>query len=456
MEYAKNEGNTTALQMVETTLTQMFRGGIFDHIGGGFSRYSTDNRWLVPHFEKMLYDNALLTLTCLEAYLATGKELYCSVARKVLDYVLRELKQEEGGFYCGQDADSDGIEGKYYVFTPEEIGEVLGEDAKTFCKWYGIAKNGNFEGKSIPNLLENKKYSSSDETINVLSQRVYQYRLERTRLHRDNKILLSWNSWMILAFARAYAVTENEEYLDTAMRSEQFIMKHLSKNARLYVRYCDGETAGEGKLDDYAFYTYALLELYAVTFHIAYLQKAVSYANTMIEGFFDDANGGFYLYAKDAEQLIVRPKETYDGAIPSGNSVAACVLEKLAKLTAEMKWQTALDKQIHFLCGAAKDYPAGYSFTLIAIQRVLYPSKELICLNPSKEDVKRLRTMALRDKSLCVLVKTKENQRELSELAQFTKNYDIPEKGARFFLCIGNSCYTPVNRLEDIEEYCTT
>lgn len=300
MEYGTREKKREALTMAETTLVQMYRGGIFDHIGGGFSRYSTDERWLVPHFEKMLYDNALLALAYVEAFGLTGRELYGGVARKILAYVGAELTDAQGGFYCGQDADSDGVEGKYYVFTPKEICRVLGENAgMAFCDRYGITEHGNFEGKSIPNLLGNEAYeedvnagyTKAEQAENELTiadlQKLYEYRLQRTRLHKDDKILVSWNGWMICACAKAGAVLGETEYVDLAVRAEAFIRKNLARNGRLMVRYRDGDAAGEGKLDDYACYILALLELYRVTFQEDYLARASAWAETMIEQFFD-------------------------------------------------------------------------------------------------------------------------------------------------------------------------
>ena len=299
MEYGTREKNPQALAMAEKTLIQMYRGGIFDHIGGGFSRYSTDERWLVPHFEKMLYDNALLVLAYSEAYGQTGRKLYGYVTRKILEYVENELTDEQGGFYCGQDADSDGVEGKYYVFTPGEVKKLLGEEeGKAFCERYGITGSGNFEGKSIPNLLGNKNYEAIGDTSfegknsngtmgRENCKRLYQYRISRTKLHKDDKILVSWNSWMICAYAKAGAVLGEKKYVDAAVRAEAFIGEYLVNGEKLLVRYRDGDAAGEGKLDDYACYILGLLELYKVTFRIDYLNRAVVWAERMMEQFFD-------------------------------------------------------------------------------------------------------------------------------------------------------------------------
>lgn len=477
MEYGTREKKREALTMAETTLVQMYRGGIFDHIGGGFSRYSTDERWLVPHFEKMLYDNALLALAYVDAFGLTGRELYGGVARKILAYVDAELTDAQGGFYCGQDADSDGVEGKYYVFTPKEICRVLGENAGTaFCDRYGITEHGNFEGKSIPNLLGNEAYEEDvkagntkvehtkvEQAENELTiadlQKLYGYRLQRTRLHKDDKILVSWNGWMICACAKAGAVLGETEYVDLAVRAEAFIRKNLAKNGRLMVRYRDGDAAGEGKLDDYACYILALLELYRVTFQEDYLARASMWAETMIEQFFDRERGGFYLTAKDGEQLIVRTKETYDGAMPSGNSAAARGLQQLAQITGEPKRQEILDQQMHYLAGAMEGYPAGHSYALLTMMSVLYPSKELVCTtSPAVCDAEqktlfnRLAYLSETVPGLAVVVKTADNEMELAKLAPYTRDYPVPKDGMLFYLCSGSRCLPPVEKLEQLME----
>lgn len=469
MEYGKRTENREALAMAETTLEQMYRGGIFDHIGGGFSRYSTDERWMVPHFEKMLYDNALLVMAYLEAYGQTGRKLYECVARSILQYVERELTDENGGFFCGQDADSDGVEGKYYVFTPEEIKEVLGKEAgEKFCDRYGIFPGGNFEGKSIPNLLENDGYEeicvkTCKENCKEACQEIqdlaklYEYRLRRTRLYKDDKMLVSWNGLMICAFAKAGAVLGEAGYVDMAVRAEAFIRERLVKDGRLLVRYRDGDAAGEGKLEDYACYSLALLALYRVTFQADYLKRAAAWTELMLEQFFDRENGGCYLYAKDGEQLIVRTKETYDGAMPSGNSVAARVLQQLAQLTGDDEMQQALEKQLYFLAGSMGGYPSGHSYALLTIMNVLYPTKELVCtLSSAVAGEERRRLLAqlgfLEETvpGLAVLVKAEENGQELCELAPYTRDYPVPEIGAQFYLCIGNECRQPTTELGEV------
>lgn len=474
MNYGVREKKIEALDMVETTLTQMYRGGIFDHIGGGFSRYSTDDNWLVPHFEKMLYDNALLVMAYVDAYVTTGKEMYGQVARKILNYVKAELTDAEGGFYCGQDADSDGVEGKYYVFTPEEVRAVLGEEAgRVFCEKYGIIRQGNFEGNSIPNLLANESYEEccvgirlredgNDEGTDVEPaaeyRKLYEYRLMRVHLHKDDKVLVSWNGWMISACAKAAAVFNNESYMEMAVKAELFIQKNLVRDGRLLVRYRDGDAAGEGKLDDYACYILGLLELYEVTFQIDYLKRAVMYAETMIRQFFDLECGGFFLYAEDGEQLIVRTKETYDGAIPSGNSVALRVLERLSRITGQERWQEILELQLKFMAGVMQGNPFSYSYGLMTMMDVLYPVKELVCTIRESDEIVRMETLrklgylAMTVHGLVVVVKTDGNVRELEKLAPYTGNYQINGEEVQFYLCSGNQCMPPVGDLKQLRD----
>lgn len=426
--------------VVEKTLIQMYRGGIFDHVGGGFSRYATDEMWLVPHFEKMLYDNALLIYTYSEAYGVTGKELYQTIAQRTAAYVLKELTHPLGGFYCGQDADSEGVEGKYYVFTPEEVKRVLGRaEGADFCNRFDITEEGNFEGKSIPNLINNPNYEQQAQT-----EKLYEYRLGRVNLHKDDKILTSWNGLMIAALVKA-------GYTEAAQRGIGFIWENLrDEKGDLFVRWRDGDAVNTGQLDDYAFLAFALLECYRVTLNVEYLEKAVDISEKMVEHFFDEEEGGCYLYSKDAEQLIFRPKEVYDGAIPSGNSMAALVMVRLFQLTGKESWRKRKEKQMAFLQELASDYPAGQSWFLYALSEDIEPSAELVCV--SKED---LPAGQLRSLPVTVIAKSMNNCDVLEHLAPFTKEYPIPEQGVRYYLCRDGSCSAPVERLEDVSQMLT-
>lgn len=460
MDYSIREKEKLALSMAETTLVQMYRGGIFDHIGGGFSRYSTDESWLIPHFEKMLYDNALLAMAYTKAYVLTGRKLYSYVVRKILDYVKDQLTDTQGGFYCGQDADSDGVEGSFYVFTPAEIKTVLGaERGESFCRRFGITEQGNFEGKSIPNLLKSENFTAVCEERKKDFEELYEYRLKRTSLHRDDKILVSWNGWMICALARSGAALAEPKYVDMAIRAEVFLSRTLIKNGRLSVRYREGHTAGEGKLDDYACYILALIQLYQATFEADYLSRAIAWTKTMVSLFFDEERGGFYLTSKDGERLLVRPKETYDGAMPSGNSAAARVLQKLWQITGDPAFSEILEKQLCYLAGAMQGSPSGQSYALLTLMDVHYPSKELVvtispaCDAGKQQDIfSRLRFLAEATPGLCVLVKTAENAEKLARLAPYTEDYPVPECDTLFYLCSGGQCMPPVSAIEKLEE----
>ncbi|MDF2616497.1 MAG: thioredoxin protein [Sedimentibacter sp.] len=362
------------LYMVEKTLESMYKGGIFDHVGHGFSRYSTDEKWLVPHFEKMLYDNALLSLSYTYAYHATGIELYRNVTEKVLDYVLAEMTDDKGGFYSAQDADSEGEEGKYYVFTPDEIINILGkDDGLYYIDYYIISREGNFEGKNIPNLIDSDEYYETDEKIEKLNKVVYEYRMTRTKLHKDDKVLVSWNGMMIAAMAVAFKVLGNEKYLDAAKKSIDFIEKYLVDDENnVGVRFRDGAVLGNGTLEDYSMLVWGLIEMYQATFELNYLKRAVAINDKTIRLFWDDEDGGFFLANKTGESLIYNPKETYDGAVPSGNSVAAYNLVRLSRITGNKHIEDLSRKQIDFLSSSIENYPAGHTFALLAVLYELY------------------------------------------------------------------------------------
>ena len=452
MRYYYYERREEALEMVTQTLRAMARGGMFDHIGGGFSRYSTDRIWLVPHFEKMLYDNALLTLAYLEAYQLTGDDYFRRVAEKTLLWVRREMTDVLGGFYSAQDADSEGEEGKYYVFTPETVKAVLGdEDGAYLCAYFDITDAGNFEGASILNLLHSDAFDRSDARIDALLPKLYEHRLTRTALFKDTKVLTAWNALMTAAYAAAYRILGTEDYRASAEGAATFLRERLTRpDGRLYVRYRDGEAAGTGYLDDYAFTAWAYLALYDATYDAAYLMAARDTAETMCALFEDREHGGFYLYAAEAEALPVRPKETYDGALPSGNAVAAGVLSKLARLTAETVWAERDSRQQSFLASAVKEVPMGHTFGLMAAMASLYPSREVVAAVSPEKELENLRTalsgIFLPETSL--LVKTRENEAYVDALAPFAAPYLVLDSKANFYLCENKACSLPVTGID--------
>lgn len=493
LRYGKQEQNKTIEYIAAQTLFTMMRGGIFDQIGGGFSRYSTDRRWLAPHFEKMLYDNALLAMAYLECWEQTGTEWCLWTARRIFTYVFRELTGEEGGFLCGQDADSQGVEGKYYTFSPEEIRQILGDErSQAFCRRYDITEKGNFEGKSIPNLIREDRPWIPDQETAEDCETIFRYRKNRYPLHKDDKVLTSWSSLMAAACAKGaraafrlnvqtgcneQSLTERNlhetqtllpnqnghdshhddasdvlgQCLSKAENCLSFIRRRLTgPDGRLMARYRDGEAAHSGHLDDYAFYALALLSMYRTAFDISCLEEAVRVAALMVKFFSDQEQGGFYLYASDSETLISRPMDTWDGAMPSGNSAAAHVLCQLAGLTALPEWLEQRDRQLAFLTEEVKDYPSGYSFSLLAMMEVLYPSRELICVLPGPcEDSLKTKLAAAPDYGLHILVKTPDNAEKLARLAPFTAEYPIGEKPV-YYLCENGSCRRPTEDFETI------
>ncbi|MCB6992274.1 thioredoxin domain-containing protein [bacterium 210820-DFI.6.37] len=435
------------MDMAEKTLLQMYRGGIFDHIGGGFCRYSTDEAWLVPHFEKMLYDNALLLLAYGRAFRQTGKELYRYAADRIAAYVFRELTHEEGGFYCSQDADSDGEEGKYYVFSPGEIKEALGDEkGEAFCGRFDIGGSGNFQGKSIPNLLKTEDYETREAPDSL--ERLVRYRKKRTRLHRDDKILTGWNGLMISALAKTSAQLDRPEFLQGALRAEAFVWDHLRQDdGSLLTRWRQGEAAFRGTLEDHAFLAWAELECYEATFQVQYLERAALVGSQMLDQFFDWKRGGCFLYGKDSEKLFTRPKELYDGAMPSGNSAAALVMKRLAFFTGTSRWREAWERQKRFLLRSVR-HPAGHSFFLWVLTEEERDRGQLICTAKKGVSAEELRALDLE-----VLVKTEENQKAIETVAPFLKDYPIPDSGTNYYFCKGNQCNEVVHSICELGNF---
>ncbi|MBS7007692.1 thioredoxin domain-containing protein [Anaerostipes sp.] len=451
----RQTGDKESLLMAEHTLMRMYQGGIFDHVGGGFSRYSTDAQWLVPHFEKMLYDNALLTEAYAEAYASCFNPVFREAVSSAVSYVLKELSHPEGGFYCSQDADSEGEEGKYYTFSRDEILHVLGEEkGEAFCRQYNITAHGSFENKNIPNLLKVSKAELIPEDVKEMKDTLYGYRKNRTSLFTDKKILTSWNCLMIAALSRSALVLGRRNDLEAAKKAESFLDRHLRKeNGLLFLRWCDGEAAYDGQLDDYAFYSLAMLALYRTTFSVEYLKKAVQAADHMISLFYDTEHGGFFLYSKESEPLITRPKELYDGALPSGNSAALQVLTILSGLTADSRYQDCLDKTFACFSAELSAHPSAYCSALTALSAQFCPPRQLV-ITTKKESLpddfwKLLSNYHLLD--LTVLVKTEHNEDDLASIAPFTKEYPVLPHKISYYLCQGQACSAPVYDTEGLE-----
>ncbi|HEY5560427.1 MAG TPA: thioredoxin domain-containing protein [Clostridiaceae bacterium] len=384
LRYWKNYNEPKALEMVEKTLESMYEGGIFDHIGFGFSRYSTDQKWLVPHFEKMLYDNSLLAQIYIEAFEATSKIFYKDVAEKIFTYILRDMTSKEGAFYSAEDADSEGIEGKYYLLTLDEVTLVLGEEYyKTYCEHYDITKEGNFEGKNIPNLIGKKSSSKIDEELeqklDKIRQKLLEYREKRIHPYKDDKILTSWNGLMIATLAYGGRVFENKNYIEQAEKAMDFILNNMiNEKGRLMARYRDGEVAHLGYLEDYAYVVHALIELYEVTFNIKYLTSALELNEDMLNLFKDEEHGGLFLYGNDGEELIVRPKDIYDGAVPSGNSVATLNMLRLARLTTNGELEDEAYRQFEVFASKVKSIESAHAYFMTALLYSNVPGKDII------------------------------------------------------------------------------
>lgn len=432
LKYYEASEDDAALFMAEKTLKQMYYGGIFDHIGGGFSRYSTDEKWLVPHFEKMLYDNALLAMAYAYAYNITGNGLYKSVVEKICEYVLAELTNPEGGFFCAQDADSEGVEGKYYVFKSSEILTILGEAAVGFCEHFGITEDGNFEGWSIPNLLSTGDTSITDEKFEGYIKKIYAYRKTRTKLHLDDKILLSWNALMIVALTFAHKFLGNKGFLESAVRCSEFIERNLSDGNKLFASFRDGRRSESAFIDDYAFYIWALTELYGVTLEKKYLQRAHELTRSCIENYWDSSGGGFYLYGKDSEQFFIKPKEVYDGAIPSGNSVMAHNLLILGKILKDGEINAIFDHHFRYMLDKTREYPEGSGFFMYVLSISVNPPKEIVCVLKEAGDI----AMAKERIDKTALAKIYENE---------TEDYKLLNGKTTYYICVNNMCLPPVN-----------
>ncbi len=433
LEYYERNKTPSCLQMAEHTLLQMYRGGMFDHIGFGFCRYSTDKKFLVPHFEKMLYDNALLILAYCKAYGVTNNQLYLEIAEKTAGYILREMTSPDGGFYSSQDADSEGEEGKYYLFTPNEIETVLGrEDGARFNRHFNITDDGNFEGKSIPNLL---KSDPSDKAFEPSLPRLYDYRKKRYSLHRDEKILTSWNCLMIAAMCELYLVSKKEAYLAAAQNADRFIGKYLCDGDALYVSFHLGKRGVRGFIDDYSAYIFASLSLYRATLKNEYLERAKALCDKVMSDSEDDT-GGFYLYGEGHEELILRPKETYDGAIPSGNSLMAYNLVRLSLLTDEEKYKAAAERQIDFLGSRAAQYPTNHAMFLTALLEYEKPPTKITVVTDADTD-KGSEPLELPHNAIVVLSKP-------------TEEYPLKNGKTTYYVCRANSCLPPTNDLYEL------
>ncbi|TFH18397.1 thioredoxin domain-containing protein [Candidatus Bathyarchaeota archaeon] len=383
LRYWRRTGNEKALDMVEKTLTEMKRGGIFDHIGYGFHRYSTDQMWLVPHFEKMLYDQAMLLMAYTEAFLATGKQGYRKTGEEIIAYVLRDLASPDGGFYSAEDADSEGEEGKFYVWDVEELEKILTEEEfEQVIKHYNVRPEGNYleeatQQKTGKNILHMKKEQSENSVLVGAKNKLFETREMRPRPLLDDKVLTDWNGLMIVALCKAGRAFHVKEYIEEAVRSAEFIIGKMWDGGILLHRYREDEAEIAGFLNDCAFMTWALIELYQATYEKRYLDTARE-LNDMMLLKFSDANGGLFFTSEDSEILLTRRKEIYDGAIPSGNSVAFYNMLRLSRLTGENKLEDEAKKLSRYFSSSVLGAPHAYSMFLSGLDFAFGPSTEVV------------------------------------------------------------------------------
>lgn len=453
--YYSAYGDEKALEMVKGTLKAMYAGGIFDHIGFGFSRYSTDRKWLVPHFEKMLYDNALLAYVYTECYKASGDVLFKDVAEKIFSYILRDMTSPEGGFYSAEDADSEGVEGKFYLWTLNEIKDVLGSDADIFCKYYNITSDGNYEGRNIPNLIGSSLEDvSSNDVLKRCTEKLFAYREKRVHPYKDDKILTAWNGLMIAALSYAGRAFGENRYIESAERTIDFIYKNLrGRNGRLMSRYRNGDVANIAYLDDYAYLVWGLIETFEAVQDIGYLEKAVELNDDMFELFNDENGGGLFLSGRDGEKLIFKSKDAYDGAMPSGNSAAAMNSMKLFKITGDYKHQKRAYDIFNAFGGDVKKSPYMYSRMISAFLYSIISGEQIVISGDRNDknvlDMLSIVNVKYRPYTTVIL---NDGSQKLHRLIPFTKD-EVSIKGrATAYVCRDFACSAPTCGLKEFEE----
>jgi uncharacterized protein len=465
-------GEPRALEMVETTLQAMRRGGIFDHVGFGFHRYSTDREWLVPHFEKMLYDQALLMIAYVEAYQATGNPVYGAVAKEIATYVLRDMTSPEGAFYSAEDADSEGEEGKFYVWRRSEIETILGaEEAALYCRAYQIEAEGNWRdeasgrvpGTNIPHLDENPAAIAKELEIEPVElarrlesarQKLFEARERRVRPHKDDKILTSWNGLMIVALAKAAQAFDDPSYAEAAERALGFLSaKLVREDGRLLARFRDGEAAHPAYLDDYTFLAWGLLELYEATFAARHLDAALRLVREMERLFRDPQAGGYFFTGEDGEALLARAKEIYDGAAPSGNSVAALVLLRLGRVTGDTGLERSAAAVFQAFSGATARAPTAHAQLLSALDFALGPTREIVIVGERADAEARSMAGEVSRRFLprkVILWNAPDEAKTLHRLAPFVKSQTPVAGASAAYLCENYACRAPVTSAAEL------
>ena len=472
LRYWKRSGNEQGLSMVEKSLQEMRYGGIYDQIGYGFHRYSTDRKWLVPHFEKMLYDQALLALAYLEAFQATAKTLYADTAREIFTYVLRDMADPEGGFYSAEDADSEGVEGKFYIWEEGEIDRILGKaSTNSILKVFSVERDGNFKeeatgrktganilhlGKSIEEIASDLGLPATALAADVAAARDRLFEVRETRIHphKDDKILADWNGLMIAAFARGAQVLEEPKYAAAAADAARFVLDRMRRpDGRLLHRYRDGEAKISAHLDDYAFLIWGLIELYEATFEVSYLETALELNTHMLDHFWDDHSGGLFFTSDDGEDLIIRKKEVYDGAVPSGNAVAMLNLLRLGRFAGRTDLEERASAMSKAFSKQIGEYPSGYTQFMVAVDFGLGPSYEVVVVGkPNADDtrdmLRSLRTLYIPNK-IVVFRSSDTEEPGITGIADFVKNHVSVNGKATAYICRDYACTLP---LTDIAE----
>jgi len=450
LRYWKRSGDPEALRMVRETLDAMRVGGIYDHIGYGFHRYSVDPRWFVPHFEKMLYDQALLTMAYVEAYQATGSLDYARTAREIIEYVLRDMTAPRGGFYSAEDADSEGEEGKFYVWSRDQIEAVLdpAEAAQAFDT-YHMEETGNFSdeatGRSTGNNILYRNRQDSSAAHSLIRAKLYAAREQRVHPHKDKKILTDWNGMMIAALAKAAQVFDDATYTAAAVNAADFILRSLRKDdGRLLHRFCDNHAGIPAHLDDYAFFIWGLLELYETTFETRYLYTALGLSTDMRDHFWDELQDGFFFTADDGDTLIIRQKEIFEGAIPSGNAIAMWILLRLGLMISNTDHTDRALRIGDALYGTIVQSPAAYTQMLSALDFAFGPSfKIVIAGDPDAGETHSMLT-ALRSRFLphkvVMFRSSRETSPDITAIAPFLQTLTAPEGTTVAYICDSDSC----------------
>jgi len=479
--YCARKGNDSALEMSLTTLRAMARGGMYDHIGGGFHRYSVDGQWRVPHFEKMLYDQAQLVSSYLDAYQISHDEQYAATAKDVLSYVERKLTDPDGGFYSAEDAESvidashSKEEGAFYCWTSSEIEKIIGhEDAVIFNYRFGVQDAGNalhdpmnvFSGKNILYIAHSieeaaehfgKPVDLIESSLNKARKKIFDEREKRPHPHLDDKIITAWNGLMISAFARAYQILHDQKYLDIATRAAGFIANHLydSQGRKLFRRYRDGDARFEGGLQDYAFLVSGLLDLYEASFDFQWMELAIKLTSKQIELFWDGKDGGFFDTSGTDASLLFRTKEDYDGAEPTGNSVAVLNLLRLSHMTDNKDWRTKAETNIAAFAGRLQQMPDAVAHMLTAILWLLSSPKEIIIAgNPAADDTKTLIAMVYENfmPNKIVMLVRDDGKKELASYLPFTRDMKMIGGKPTLYVCENYACRLPANDPETAKQ----